>query len=215
MDWWKAWNGAAGQSDRAGWPVGRGVVPAGRRGWTGDEDTLTFPRERYSNHRRSGSRVVPHLRGGLQFPYLNRLSDSRLDLRRMFLKTMDRPVWDDVDDWRRLSWPSLEVSLGLEARATPSSSSTSRTGAGYGDGSAASVGTLKYASTLAFIARFFSCAIMVMLVLLSLLDKLPRRVSRRVVVRVSDGVRESPPTAGARSLPTSRYSEVERFHPEQ
>lgn len=54
-----------------------------------------------------------------------------------------------------------------------------------------------------------------MLVLLSLLDRLPRRDSRRAVESVMDGVRESPPTAGVLSLPTSRYSDVERFHPEQ
>jgi hypothetical protein len=56
---------------------------------------------------------------------------------------------------------------------------------------------------------------MVMLVLLSLLDRLPRRCSRRVVVRVREGVRDKPPTAGALSLPTRRYSESGRFHPEQ
>lgn len=144
------------------------------------------------------------------------LSESLLDFRRIFLNMPGLSVWDDVDDCLRLSWPTLEVSLGLVAKFAASSSSASGRGAGNGAGRGASfVGTLKYASTLAFIARFFSCAIMVMLVLLSLRERLPRRCSRRVVVRVREGVRASPPTAGERSLPTSRYSDVERFQPEQ
>lgn len=56
---------------------------------------------------------------------------------------------------------------------------------------------------------------MAMLELLSVRDKLPRRSSRRVVLRVREGLRDKPPEEGARSLPTNRYSELDRFQPEQ
>jgi len=142
---------------------------------------------------------------------LNSILRNRFDLFHLLLKKLIPFISLSTDD----SWPSLLVSLslGLGGPPTPSASSSP-----VFDSISVirSAGMRKYASTLALRARFFSCAaIMVTLVLLSVRARLPRRDSRRVIERARLGVRERPPMEGERSLPTRRYSELVRFQLEQ
>jgi hypothetical protein len=53
------------------------------------------------------------------------LSESFLDLKRIFFISPDLSIGDEVDDCLTLSLPSLDVSLGLDAVIPVSSSSAS------------------------------------------------------------------------------------------
>jgi hypothetical protein len=97
-----------------------------------------------------------------------------------------------MDACRKLPWSLLEVSLFPATLL--SSSSSSRTAEGYGEMGESADGK-KYASSLEFMARFFSEAAVTMLLLLPMLVTLSvldvinsRRVSRRAAWRLVEWV---------------------------